>query len=407
MNEEFDVKKDILMVTQFTNLSGETGNSRFIDIISQIDKNKYDVELITSSFYHIKKQQRNMNIYENEPMDFRLKMIHEPGYKKNVSIKRFYSHYVMARNLKKYLRKRVKPDVIYCSLPSLSVGKVIAKYAKMNNIKFIIDIQDLWPEAFMMVLNLPIISNIIFHPFKISADFIYSCADEIIAVSETYSNRALKINKKVNEALSIYLGTDLTKFDRAAKTKTVKTKENNELWIAYIGTLGNSYDLITVIDALKKVQDLGYANLKLIIMGDGPLKSKFYEYSKRLNINSEFMGLLPYDEMVKILVNCDIAVNPIVKGAAQSIINKVADYAAAGLPVLNTQENLEYRNLIENYEIGFNCINQDSDDLAKKIVNLIINPVMMKKFGENNRKLAEEKFDRSVTYKLIADIICK
>ncbi len=37
-------------------------------------------------------------------------------------------------------------------MPSLDVAKVAAKYAKENNIRFIIDIQDLWPEAFRMVL---------------------------------------------------------------------------------------------------------------------------------------------------------------------------------------------------------------------------------------------------------------
>ena len=124
---------------------------------------------------------------------------------------RFLSHYIMARNLKKYLRKRKLPNVIYCSIPSLSVAKVMAKYANKNKIKFIIDIQDLWPEAFTMVFKIPFINKIIFSPFKRNADYVYSSADEIIAVSETYSNRALKVNKKVKKATSVYLGTNLEK----------------------------------------------------------------------------------------------------------------------------------------------------------------------------------------------------
>ena len=57
-------------------------------------------------------------------------MLKEPGYTKNVSFKRFYSHYVMGRNLRKYLSNRKKPDVIYCAVPSLDVAKTAAKYAK-------------------------------------------------------------------------------------------------------------------------------------------------------------------------------------------------------------------------------------------------------------------------------------
>ena len=64
---------------------------------------------------------------------------------------------------------------------------------------------------------------------------------------------------------------------------------------------------------------------------------------------------MPYPKMCAYLNASDIAVNPIAKGAAQSIINKHADYAAAGLAVINTQENKEYRGLIEKYHCGINC----------------------------------------------------
>ena len=53
---DLDIKKDILIVAHYTNFPGETGNSRFTDIINGIDKDKNNIELITSSFYHIKKR---------------------------------------------------------------------------------------------------------------------------------------------------------------------------------------------------------------------------------------------------------------------------------------------------------------------------------------------------------------
>ena len=77
------------------------------------------------------------------------------------------------------------------------------------------------------------------------------------------------------------------------------------------------------------------------------------------NINADFLGRLKYNEMCGILKKCDITVNPISHGAAQSIINKHADYATSGLPVINTQENQEYRDLVDKYQMGFNCRNND------------------------------------------------
>src|SRR5699024_1478517 len=121
----------------------------------------------------------------------------------------------------KYLEKRKIPDVIYCTVPSLDVGYVAAKYSQKNNVRFIIDIQDLWPEAFKMVFNLPFISDFIFNPMKQKANYIYSKADNIIAVSRTYVDRGLSVNSKLKEGTSVFLGTDLQYFDILKKRNLV------------------------------------------------------------------------------------------------------------------------------------------------------------------------------------------
>lgn len=396
------MKKDILIIANFTRLPCENGNSRFPYIANLIDSEKYNVELITSTFSHAEKKQRENN--NDERIKYKITLLKEPGYKKNVSVKRFFSHHIFAINLKKYLKKRPKPDIIYCAIPSLSVGKVVAKYTKKNNIRFIIDIQDLWPEAFKMVLNIPIISNILFYPMKRDADYIYSSADEIVAVSETYCNRALKVNKKVKNGLSVFLGTDLQYFDECAKKNKIEFNDNI-IRIAYIGTLGHSYNIPIVIDAIRYLNDKGINNIRLIVMGDGPLKMSFEKYAKEKRVDCEFTGRLKYEKMVGLLCSCDIAVNPIKSGSAGSIINKVGDYAAAGLPVINTQENNEYRNLVEKYEIGYNSSNEDLEDIVEKLEKLIENKETRERIGKNNRKLAEEKFDRRKTYDEIVEII--
>lgn len=396
---------DTLLIAHFCSDFDGKGNNRFNYLAELLSRNDFNVELVTSDFSHSKKMKRKKDVLEE--INYKVKFIGEPIYTKNVSFKRFYSHHVMAKNLKKYLALRKKPDVIYCSVPSLDVAFVAAEYANNNNIKFIIDIQDLWPEAFKMVFNIPIISDIIFYPMKRKADFIYKTADEVVAVSETYKKRALDVNKKVAEGQVVFLGTELSKFDEAFTNNKFQEKPNEEIWITYIGTLGHSYDLTCVFDALEILKNKGIKNLKFIVMGEGPLKAKFENHSREKQINTLFTGILPYAEMVGMLGVCDIAVNPISKGAAQSIINKHGDYAAAGLPVINTQECIEYRNLVDDYKMGLNCNNNDAVDLANKLMILLSDAEMRKEMGRNSRRLAEEKFDRGKTYKNIIDIIEK
>lgn len=395
---------NILIIAHYIATPDEKANNRF-NYIANLLAEKNEVEIVTSSFSHINKCQRNIKEEQIKNLNYKLTTIYEPGYKKNVSMKRIFSHYIIAKNLKKYLSKlNYKPDVIYCAVPSLDIARVSAKYAKKNKIRFIIDIQDLWPEAFKMVFNIPIISNMIFYPMKRTANYIYKQADDIVAVSNTYMERAEKVNRKYRNKLSVFLGTDLNYFDKCKNEN--EQKYNDEfIRLVYVGTLGSSYDLKCVIDALDILNHKGINNIKFIMMGKGPLQEEFEEYAKKKNVNCEFTGLLSYDKMVGNLCSCDIAVNPISKGAAQSIINKVGDYAMAGLPVISTQENEEYRKLVEEYNIGFNCKNGNSKDVAEKIEILYNDMDLRQKMGKNNRKLAEEKFDRNKTYKKIIKLI--
>lgn len=102
---------------------------------------------------------------------------------------------------------------------------------------------------------------------------------------------------------------------------------------------------------------------------------------------------------------CDMVVNPIRKSSAASIINKHGDYAASGLPVLNTQDSAEYRQLVDSYQMGFNCINGNSKDLAEKMAILVEDKNLRLKMGQNARKCAEERFDRRRNYDAIVSAI--
>lgn len=394
--------KDVLIIAHFIR---DTIEGRFEYLANKLVDAGYNVELVTTDFSHQLKKEKNIEKHQLKEFKFNLTMIHEPGYSNNISLRRFYSHYIIGISLKKYLKERRKPDVIYCAVPSLDVAKVSAEYAKMNNIFFIVDIQDLWPEAFKMVLNLPVISNILFYPMLKRADFIYAAADEIVGVSQTYVDRALMVNKNSKYGHSVFLGTELSVFDKLSKEKKIIYKPKNEIWVAYIGTLGYSYNLTSVLDALNILKNRQIKHIKFIVMGDGPLKHKFEGYAKSQNVWAEFTGKLEYRKMVGILTSCDIAVNPIKAGSAGSIINKVGDYAAAGLPVINTQECMEYRNLIDKYQAGFNCISDNPSDIADRLYELVKNQKIREEMGRNNRRLAEDKFDREKTYKEIIDLI--
>ena len=406
---------DILVVAHFTGELDGNDNSRFLDLCEMLHKNPENkVELVTSDFSHVRKTKKRANL---SLFPYKITFITAPRYPTNVCVQRLVSHHEFGNNLKKYLDGRKSPDVIYCSVPSISCAYETAKYAKKRHIRFIIDVQDIWPEAFRLKFNYPVVSDLVFAPFTARVNYAYAQADEIVAVSETYARRALKVNKKCTAYHSVFLGTDFSKFDTFKEEYRVE-KQADELWIGYVGTLGASYDITCVSHAVRKInadseakkllEEAGYSKIVFQVMGDGPQKAEFMQDARECGIESNFTGQLPYSEMVGRLCMCDLAVNPINHGAAQSIINKVGDYAAAGLAVINTLENKEYRKLVHDYRCGFNCKANDPDSVAAALKKWLgLTEEQRNKMGQNSRRLGEERFDRSKTYQELVNLIEK
>ena len=140
----------ITIIANFVRALDGERDGRFTYLAQEFFNRGYEVELVTSDFYHALKKVRPEPNYEKYP--FTITLCHEPQYSKNVSIKRLYSHYVWGHNVLKYIKSCKRTDIIYCAIPSLTVASKLATFCKKNSILFVIDIQDLWPEAFLMSL---------------------------------------------------------------------------------------------------------------------------------------------------------------------------------------------------------------------------------------------------------------
>ena len=393
--------KTIIIIANFCRKFDGTVNGRFLYLAEMFAKGGFRVELITSDFDHGTKK------YKDEPVktyESKIIYIHEPGYVKNISFRRLYSHRCWGMNVREYLESHTVPDYIYCAVPSLTAAREAARFSKSHHVKFFIDVQDLWPEAFGLVIKSRSLRNLLSFPMKLYVDEIYKAADRVIAVSDTYRNRVLAVNKRDKESLSVYLGTDGGVFDQASKKYRLDRKDN-EIWLCYVGTLSFSYDIEWVLDALRLLKERNFSRVvKFVVIGDGPLKNRFEKCAEDKSVYVEFTGKMSYEKMVGLLCSCDITINPIKKGSAGSIINKVGDYALSGLPVINTQECEEYRDLIEQYKCGINCEVGSVKEIANAIEKLALDKDLRGRMGKRSRELGDERFDRRKTYSAIASL---
>ncbi len=397
---------NIIIIANFPgHLDGRRDKDRFLYLGEMLCDRGHNVTMLVSDFDHESKCHRGNDSINQNAYKTQIVALHEIGYPNNVCVKRLWSHYIWGKNVEKYLKSHEMPDVIYSAIPSLTANMRAAKICEKNGIRLVIDVQDLWPEAFVLAVKSKILQKGL-KPLGWYVNQIYKRADIVVAVSETYASRALSVNKKTKESICVYLGNDGALFEEARNNGAKIQKLNSTLYLCYIGTMGYSYDIPCVLEAMRIFNNRpGLPKLKLVAMGSGPLLMKFKEEALQKGVDCDFTGSLPYSEMVAKMCSCDIVVNPIVKNGAQSITNKVGDYALSGLPVVSTQENTEYRNLVEDYRCGINCRVGDAQDLANALEALAKDSALRKKMGENAHKLGVERFDRRVTYNRLVEAV--
>lgn len=400
--------KKIAIITMGVRLNNENGYTRFRFLAEFLAAKGFDVDLITTSFQHWAKEQRNLEESKAEKYSFRLRFIPEPGYKKNIDIRRIISHRIAAENLKKMLYQDGSYDLIYCEIPPNDVALTAAKYAKSKGIPFVVDVNDLWPEAMRMVIDIPGVSNILFYPLLRDAEKVYSLCSGVIGTSDEYANRPFLKRKKNIPQETVYVGNEIEAFDKGAElyADTI-VKRPEEFWVTYAGTIGTSYDIRTMIFAADYLIELGYENIYVKILGGGPLKDELEELANSLKGNVEFLGYAPYEEMAAYLKKSDVLVNSFVKKAPQSIVTKIGDYLAAGKPMINTCSSVEFRRKVETDKFGVNIEAEDKYMLSNIILKLYNNNKMREEMGQRAREIAEEQFDRPNSYIKILKMIEK
>lgn len=399
--------KKIAVISMGVKFDNEKGYSRFRYIGEFLSDAGYQVDLITTTFQHWEKAQRNLDEIKKENYKFNLKFIYEPGYKKNIDLRRIRSHRIAAKNLRQLLEKEGDYDLIYCEIPPNDVALAAAEYAKEKGIPFVPDVNDLWPEAMRMVLDVPVISDVLFYPLLRDAEKVYALVSGIIGTSDEYRDRPLKHQKLDVPKKTVYVGNEIAEFDAGVEVYSPQIpKEEREFWVSYAGTIGTSYDIRTMVLAGKELLKRGRTRIKIKILGGGPLKEELETLAKEQNCsNVEFVGYAPYPKMTAYLAKSDILVNSFVKKAPQSIVTKIGDYLAAGKPMINTCMSPEFRNKVEHDGFGINIMPEDVNVLADAIEKLYEDEAGRTEMGKKARTIAEEQFDRPQSYKKIIELI--
>lgn len=371
----------------------------------------YEVVWWTANFsHHFKKYRsegwKDLRINDN----YIIRLVPTSSYKKNIGFGRQRKDYLFGKNFLKEVNKYDVPDLILAAENPMTMGKPAFFYANKHNVPIIYDQMDVWPEFLIKVLPFPVSSvvNFIMKPVYKRRKKIYKHLSGSVALGKNYLEFMFGVSPELRNKphALVYNGIDVDEFrknlNNRCKDDFLK-KNKDEIWCIFAGTLGPSYDIKTVIDCAKELYRCENNKYKFLIAGSGPLEIDVRN-AQRDYKNIIYVGKLKPDELIPIYGMCDIGLCSYSAGSNVDMPDKIYDYTAAGLAVVNSLGG-EVRDYVSEYEIGCNYISGDYKSLAKSIEKICKNG-KISMFKENSFNLGMN-FDKNVQNKKLLEVVEK
>jgi glycosyltransferase involved in cell wall biosynthesis len=332
-------------------------HGRYYLIAQALSEKGYKVNLFISNFSHKEKKIIDVDYIEIN-INFSIYVVPSLEYYNHLSYKRIIYEKIFAKNVNKNENNLPLPDVVLIKEPAIFMFDQLKPLLKKSNAKVVVDIIDLWPELF--VLKFPKkfrwLGNIIFYPFYLKRKNIFKSASAITAVSPDYLELGLKANNKVPSKV-IYWGCDIEEINSLLSSNNNNLlaelnlpEKNDNIWGIYAGTLGENYDILSLLKA-SKVLNNELPHLKILIAGAGPLEKTVIDFAEK-NKYIIYLGSLPTDKLYKLFSFCDFGFSTYIEASTVSMPIKCFDYFAAGLPLVNSL-NRNLGALIEEHQIGY------------------------------------------------------
>jgi glycosyltransferase involved in cell wall biosynthesis len=222
--------------------------------------------------------------------------------------------------------------------------------------------------------------------------FVLRRADLITCDAEHLEHRMTELGAERERIKLIYFGVDTQKFSPGKGDLKFKEKlqlEPSSLTIISLRNLSPIYDVESILRAIPLVRD-AIPDSKFIIAGDGEQRNYLETLAKSLEVSDSirFVGRIPNDALPGYLASSNIYVSTALSDAG--LAASTAEAMACELPVVITDFG-NNRNWVKDGEGGFVIPTKSPAILANKIVYLLKDEDVRKRFGKINRRVIEER----------------
>ena len=291
-------------------------------------------------------------------------------------------------------------DVVHaCNPPDLFF--LIGGFFKLFGKKFLFDHHDLNPELYEAKFG----RRGFFHSLMLKLEYwTFRTADVSIATNESYRRIAVGRGRMHPERVFVVRsGPSLERLRILPPDE--RLKRGRRYLVGYVGVMGKQEGIDYLLRAIRHiVLELGRTDVHFGLVGAGTSLEEMKALARQLGVADHvtFTGRVPDGEMLAMLNTADVCVNPDIANELndKSTMNKIMEYMALGKPIVQF-DLAEGRYSAQQASLF--AIKNDALDLARKIVELLDDPVRRARMGQYGRRRVESELEwRHEVPKLLA-----
>lgn len=201
----------------------------------------------------------------------------------------------------------------------------------------------------------------------------------------------------------IYNGIDISGYQPISQPKTLREELRIGRETPLVGLIANfNFEIkghLYFLGAAKKILE-SLTNVKFILVGDGPLRSRYEEVAQELNIGKDLFFLGERSDIPFILHSLDVSV---LSSTSEGFSNVILESMATGKPVVATNVGGS-KEMIQDGVTGYLVPPANSIAMADAIISLLKNPEKAVAMGEMGRKVVQERFTLEAMVKKHEDL---
>ncbi|MBJ6801941.1 glycosyltransferase family 4 protein [Geomonas propionica] len=341
-----------------------------------------------------------------------LRLVPTTSYRKNIGLGRAVRDLVFGVRAYRRGRELPAPDCIIFSESPLTFGYAGYMLARHHNCPVIYHQMDLWPELIEKAFPnwMQPFMRLLFTPVYLNRKLIYGKLDAVLALARPYLDVPLTeapvLRGRPNGI--IYNGIDVAKFRESMRSLQLPAgmlpeKEPGEVRAVFAGSLGPSYDILALIKVAERLEG-STSKLRVVIAGDGPLRQEVERYVRDPNHTRLcYVGKLSPEMLAPLYRVCDIGLCAYSTASNVEMPDKIYDYTAAGLAVVNSLRG-EVAEVIKEMGIGLQYRGGDVEDLLGKLTALAEDAPLRQEMAARSFEVGM-RYDQHLQYGKLVDVV--